>query len=60
VRGEVVAHDRDPHLGRVEGAQLAAKLQELGALLVRFDVREQVVAGQVVGGEQVRTPSLRL
>ena len=30
VRGEVVADDRDPDLGRVEGAQVAAERQELG------------------------------
>ncbi len=53
VRGEVVTDDRDTDLGRVEGSQVAAELQELGALLDRLDVAVELVPGQVQGGEQV-------
>src|SRR3989442_3413637 len=53
VRGEVVTDDRDTDLGRVETAQVAADLQELGALLDRLDVAVELVLGQVQGGEQV-------
>ena len=52
----VVADDRDPHLCGIQSAQVAAELQELGALLARFDVPEQVVTGQIAGGEQVAGP----
>jgi hypothetical protein len=53
VRGVVVADDRDAHVRRIQAAQVAAQLQELGALLAGLDVPEQSVAGQVVDGEQV-------
>lgn len=54
--GEVVEHDRDTGLGRVEAAQVAAELQEPRAVLLRFGVAVKLVPGQVVGGEQVPDP----
>lgn len=53
VRGEGVGHDRDPDVGRVEAAQVAAEFQELGALLDQLDVAVELVLAQVQGGEQV-------
>ena len=53
VRAEVVADDRDPGAGRVEGAQVAAELQEPGPRLARLDVPEQLVLAQLVSGEEV-------
>jgi hypothetical protein len=44
------------YLCGIQSAQVAAELQELGALLARFDVPEQVVTGQIAGGEQVAGP----
>ena len=52
VRAEVVADDRYSRLGRVQGAQVAAELRKLHALLAGLDVPEQLVVDQVVGGEQ--------
>ena len=56
VRAEVVADDRDPDVGRVERAQVAAELQEPGPGLARLDVAVELVLAQVVGGEQVPHP----
>src|ERR1039457_5606792 len=53
VRRVVAADDRDAHVRRIQAAQVAAELQELGAPLAGLDVPEQSVAGQVAGGEQV-------
>ncbi|GAA2270905.1 hypothetical protein GCM10010430_65930 [Kitasatospora cystarginea] len=58
VRGEVVADDRDTDFGRVEGAQVSAELQELGAPLDGLDVAVELVLGQVQGGEQVPDPAV--
>src|SRR3954469_20238979 len=44
VRAEVVADDRQAHLGRVERAQVAAEGQELGAALTPGDVSVELVA----------------
>src|SRR6266704_3184584 len=49
----VVADDRDLDVGRVEGPQVAAELQEPGPGLARLDVPIELVFAQVVGGEQV-------
>jgi hypothetical protein len=38
---------------RGEAVQVAAELQELGALLDRLDVAVKLVPGQLQGGEQV-------
>ena len=54
---EVVADDREADVGRVEGAQVAAELQEPGAGLARLDVPIQFVLAQLVGGEQVPDPA---
>src|SRR6266566_5515717 len=49
--------DRDADNGwRVQGAQVAAELQEPGPGLARLDVPEQLVLAQLVGGEQVPHP----
>ena len=56
VRAEVVEHDRDPHLGRVQRAQVAAEREELGAALAGLDVPVEPVGGQVVAGQQVPHP----
>src|SRR5205814_9509407 len=56
VRAEVVADDRDPDIGRVEGAQVAAESQEPGPVLARLDVPLELVFAQVAGGEQVPNP----
>src|SRR5690349_23969729 len=53
---EVVADDRDLDIGRVEGAQIAAELQELRPVLARLDVPIKLVFAQLVGGEQVPYP----
>ncbi|MEV4574771.1 hypothetical protein AB0K16_16085 [Nonomuraea jabiensis] len=56
VRGEVVEHERDADLRRVETAQIAAEFQELGPVLPRLDVAVEFAFAQVVGGEQVSDP----
>jgi hypothetical protein len=53
VRGKVIADDRNSDLVRVEGVQVAAEFQELGAPLDRLDVAVELVLGQDQGGEQV-------
>src|SRR4029077_14990130 len=58
VRTEVVADDRDPGLGRVEGAQVPAELQKPGPGLTRLDVPEQLVLAQLISGEQMPHPGL--
>src|SRR5262249_39835254 len=57
VRAEVVADDRDPDLGWVEGAQVAAEFQEPGPGLARLDMPIQLVFTQLVSGEQVPHPA---
>lgn len=49
----VVGHDRDPHVQRVQRAQVAAELQECGAVLGLLNVPVELDLGEVVGGEQV-------
>jgi hypothetical protein len=56
VWAEVVAHDRDPHPGRVQRAQVAAEGQELGAVLTQLDVAVEPIGGQVVAGPQMPDP----
>lgn len=56
VRGEMVEHDRDADLGRVETAQVAAAFQEPGPVLLGVAVAVPLVLGPVVGGEQVADP----
>jgi len=56
VRAEVVADDRNPGRGRVEGAQVAAELQEPGAGLARLDVPGQLVPTQLISSKRVPDP----
>jgi hypothetical protein len=44
---------------RVEGAQVAAELQEPGPVLAWLDVPEQLALAQLIGGEQVLHPAVR-
>src|SRR6185437_13899392 len=53
VRDVVVTDNRDPDGRRVEGAQVAAELQEPGPGLARLDMPGQLVLTQLRGGEQV-------
>ncbi len=56
MRRIVVADDRDALVGGVEGTQVAADLQELGAVLDLLNVAVELVFAQVVGGKQVPDP----
>ncbi|WSR66993.1 hypothetical protein OG452_34620 [Streptomyces sp. NBC_01197] len=56
--GEKLSNDREPHLGRVEAAQVAAELQELRPPLDRLDVAIELVLAQVQGREQVAHPAV--
>src|SRR6266849_2663373 len=53
VRAEVVEHEVEADLRRVERADVAAELEELAPALALFDVAVEAIAGDVVGGEQV-------
>ncbi len=53
MRAEVDHHDGDADMGRVEGAQVAAELEEGRAILFHFDVVVDLVLGEVVGGHEV-------
>ena len=57
VRAVVIADDRDPHLRRVQAAQVPAELEELPAPLALLDVPVHLVGAQVQGGEQVPHPA---
>ncbi len=56
MRAEAVADDGDPHLRRVEGAQVAAELHEPGPGLARLDVPAELVFAQLAGGGPVPHP----
>ena len=56
VRAEVVEHDRDPDLGRVQAARVAHEGQELGAALALGDVPVEPVGAQVVVAIGCRLP----
>ena len=60
VRAEVVADDRDPDRCRIQGAQVAAELQEPGPGLARLDMPVQLVLAQLIGGEQMPDPPVRV
>ena len=53
VRAEVIQNDGDADVGWVKGAQVAAELQEPGAVLGDFDVAIHLVRVQVVGRQEV-------
>lgn len=46
VRTEVVQHDRDPHVRRVQATQVAGEGEELGAPFAGLDVPVEPVGGQ--------------
>jgi hypothetical protein len=50
---EVVQHEANADLGRIQSPQIAQEHQELPAPLPRLDVAIQPVAAQVIGGQQV-------
>jgi hypothetical protein len=50
---EVVEHDGDADSGWVEAAEVAAELEEGGAVLLGLDVTVDLVLIQVLGGHQV-------
>ena len=50
---EVVEHDRDPGLQRVQRAHVAQESEELAAALARLDVAVELVGAQIERGEQV-------
>src|SRR5512143_3583714 len=52
VRTEVVQHERQPQVRRVERADVAAEREKLAAALAQFDVTIEPVAAQIVGGQQ--------
>jgi hypothetical protein len=56
VWAEVVGHDGDPDLGRMEGAEVADEGQELGPALGRGDVPVEAVGCEVVAGHEVPDP----
>ena len=51
MRAEVVEHEGQAHLRRMERADVAAEGEELGAPLVFLDVPVEAVAREVVGGQ---------
>ena len=56
VRAKVVTDDRDPGIGRVEGAQVPAEFQEPSPGLARLDVPEQLALAQLIGAERIPDP----
>ena len=50
---EVVEHEVQPHIGWVEGADVAAEGEELDSGLARLDVAVEAVGGDVVGADEV-------
>jgi hypothetical protein len=53
VRAEVVQHEMQPHLGRVQGSDVATEREELDVALALLDVPVETVGADVVGGDQV-------